>query len=208
MAKEGFPFIFLGCALTGLCLYFHWAVPSIIFGLLGLFTIAFFRDPERRPLGPHNAILAPADGRIIQIKEMDSKHSPLGEACVKISIFMTIFNVHVNRIPISGTILDLSYHPGRFISAHLDKASEHNERNGIILQLPDSRKIMFVQIAGLIARRIVCWVGKGDQVERGQRFGLIRFGSRVDIYVPPDSQIIVQYRQRVNAGKTIIGYLS
>ena len=121
---------------------------------------------------------------------------------------MSIFNVHVNRIPITGVIKDITYYPGKFFSANLDKASEHNERNCLKLQTPDSRNIVFIQIAGLIARRIVCWVEKGDNMQQGQRFGLIRYGSRLEVYIPGDSQIIARLHQKVSAGKTVIGYLS
>ena len=121
---------------------------------------------------------------------------------------MSVFNVHVNRIPIGGTIEKITYHPGKFFSANLDKASEQNENNQITLQTANSKKIAFIQIAGLIARRIACWVEKGDRVNAGQRFGLIRFGSRLEVYLPEDSKITVQVRQKVKAGETVIGYLS
>lgn len=121
---------------------------------------------------------------------------------------MSIFNVHVNRIPIGGTIQEIIYRPGSFFSANLDKASELNENNMITLKTPDSRKIVFIQIAGLIARRISCWVKEGDHVAAGQRFGLIRFGSRLEVYIPGDSRITARIHQKVKAGKTIIGYLS
>ena len=153
-------------------------------------------------------MLTPADGRIIQIQHIDDVNNPLGEPAVEISIFMSVFNVHVNRIPIEGTIKDITYNPGKFFSAHLDKAAEQNENNRITLQTSTSRKIVFIQIAGLIARRIVCWVKAADHMQAGQRFGLIRFGSRLDVYLPSDTQVMCQLRQKVSAGKTIIGYLS
>jgi phosphatidylserine decarboxylase len=134
--------------------------------------------------------------------------SPLGTPTVKISIFMSVFNVHVNRVPISGQISEIKYRPGQFFSANLSKASEENECNRITLQTDAGHNVVFVQIAGLIARRIVCWVTEGDDVRAGQRFGLIRFGSRVDLYLPDTAEIGVQPRQKVKAGKTILGYLS
>jgi phosphatidylserine decarboxylase len=127
---------------------------------------------------------------------------------MKISVFMSVFNVHVNRIPIMGKISEIVYHSGKFFSAHLDKASEKNEKNLIALQTGDGRKIVFVQIAGLIARRIVCWIKEGDHVKTGQRFGLIRFGSRLDIYLPEDTRVTVQPRDKVKAGETVLGHLS
>jgi len=120
---------------------------------------------------------------------------------------MNILNVHVNRIPIMGRISEIVYSPGKFFSAHLDKASESNEKNLVALQTRDGRKVVFVQIAGLIARRIVCWIKEGDHVEAGQRFGLIRFGSRLDVFVPKDTQITVQPRNKVKAGETVLGNL-
>jgi phosphatidylserine decarboxylase len=120
---------------------------------------------------------------------------------------MSLFDVHVNRIPTGGRISRISYRPGAFFAANLDKASEKNEQNAVTLDTPDGKQIVFVQIAGLIARRIVCWVREGDDVQAGQRFGLIRFGSRVDVFLPEGSRVAVQPRQKVKAGKTIIGYL-
>jgi phosphatidylserine decarboxylase len=139
---------------------------------------------------------------------VDEKISPLGQPSIKVSIFMNVFNVHVNRIPIEGTIKKISYHPGKFLSADLDKASEQNENNRITMETVDGREILVIQIAGLVARRIACWVDKGDTVKTGQRFGLIRFGSRLEVFLPADSKIIAQVRQKVKAGETVIGYLT
>ena len=175
--------------------------------ILTLFTLFYFRDPDRNNTIPDKAVLTPADGKIIQIQDIENDNNPLGEPAVKISIFMSVFNVHVNRIPMDGTIKDITYYPGKFFSANLDKASEQNERNRITLQTHDSRNIVFIQIAGLIARRIVCWVKKGDNMQAGQRFGLIRFGSRLEVYLPGDTWITTRLHQKVSAGETIIGYL-
>jgi phosphatidylserine decarboxylase len=208
VAREGLPFIFIGVVLTSLLLFFDFMVPAILSGILTLFTIYFFRDPHRENKFQENAILTPADGKILDIQHLNDGNNYLGEPAVKVSIFMSIFNVHVNRIPVSGRISRIMYHPGTFFSANLDKASEKNEHNRVTLQTGDGRKVVFVQIAGMIARRIVCWIKEGDLVGSGQRFGLIRFGSRLDIYVPDDSRIIVQPRLKVKAGETILGYLS
>ena len=207
-AKEGLPFTFVGGFLTLLFLYFGFMVLAAIAGLLTLFTMYFFRDPARENHVLEKTVLTPADGKVLDIQYLTDDNNPLGEPAVKVSIFMSLFNVHVNRIPMSGKILEIIYHPGRFFSAHLDKASKKNENNFIALQTGDGRKIVFVQIAGLIARRIVCWIKEGDYVRAGQRFGLIRFGSRLDVYLPNDSRIIVQPRHKVKAGKSILGYLS
>jgi len=208
VAREGIPFILAGGVITLLFLYIGLLSLAIFAAAMSLFTIFFFRDPERKNDGFGKAILPPADGKILDIQYLDDDNNPLGEPAVKISIFMSIFSVHVNRIPVNGKILKAAYHPGKFFSANLDKASEQNENNRITLQADNGCKIVVVQIAGLIARRIVCWIKEGDDVKAGQRFGLIRFGSRVDIYLPYDSQIIAQPRHKVRAGETIIGYLS
>ncbi len=208
IAREGFPFLLSGCALTCLFIHLGFLSLSVVAGVFSLFTAYFFRDPERNNTFPNKAVLTPADGRIIQIRDIEDESNLLGEPAVKISIFMSIFNVHVNRIPIEGTVKNIDYHPGKFFSANLDKASEQNESNRITLQTPEARKIVVVQIAGLIARRIVCWVKDGDHMRTGQRFGLIRFGSRLEVYLPHDTQITARLGQKVSAGVTVIGYLS
>ena len=208
LAREGFPFIFIGIGITLIFAFLGWATFTIITSVITIFVIRFFRDPERHHKEEKNAVLTPADGRIIEIKHMDEKDNPLGQSSIKVSIFMNIFNVHVNRIPIEGAIKKISYHPGKFFSADLDKASEQNENNRITLKTVGSKEILVIQIAGLIARRIVCWVDKGDTVKTGQRFGLIRFGSRLEVFLPADSRIVAQVRQKVKAGETVIGYLN
>ncbi|UCF82353.1 MAG: phosphatidylserine decarboxylase family protein [Desulfobacteraceae bacterium] len=208
MAKEGFPFVTVGCALTFIFFYLGLLFATFLAAITTLFVIFFFRDPDRKKDSEQNAVLTPADGKILEVRHFHDTNNPLGEPVVKVSIFMSIFNVHVNRIPIGGTIEKITYRPGNFFSANLDKASKHNENNMISLLTSDSRRIVFIQIAGLIARRIACWIEEGDRVHAGQRFGLIRFGSRLEVYLPVDSQISVSLNQRVKAGKTIIGYLS
>lgn len=208
VAREGIPFIAVGFFFT---LFFYLLNLPILFAVLAaltLFTACFFRDPDRKAEFTGKAFLAPADGRIVEITKYEDSHNPLGEPAVKVSIFMSIFNVHVNRIPVSGRVTEITYHPGKFFSANLDKASRENERKSIIIETEDERRLMTIQIAGLIARRIACWIKEGDPVIAGNRFGLIRFGSRLDTYVPYDSQINVQLRERVRAGQTILGYLS
>ncbi len=208
LAIEGLPFAIISCSLVFIFVYLGLLIPTVLASIISLFIIYFFRDPERGHEVPDNAVLTPADGKIIQILHLNDKDNPLGEPAVKISIFMSIFNVHVNRIPISGTIKDIKYFSGKFFSANLDKASEQNEKNRITLQTHDSHKIVFIQIAGLIARRIVCWVKTGDSMQAGQRFGLIRFGSRLEVYLPESTNITVQLKQKVSAGETVIGHLS
>lgn len=208
VAREGLPFIGAGVFLTVvlLVLDFRWA--ALATGALTFFTVYFFRDPERRPDALERVVLAPADGRVLGVQELSGNENPLGQPSIKVSIFMSVFNVHVNRIPVSGVISHISYRPGRFLSANLDKASEQNEHNRITLETGTGVRLAFVQIAGLIARRIACWIREGDRVAAGQRFGLIRFGSRVDVYLPPQVRVAVEKSQKVKAGQTILGYLS
>jgi len=208
VAWEGLPFITVWSILTCLFLYFGLLLLGIFTGVVSLFTIYFFRDPKRENQVHEKSVLTPADGKILNIQRLKDSNNPLYKPAIKVSIFMSIFNVHVNRVPIDGRILKIIYNPGKFFSANMDKASEQNENNRIILETNDGRKIVFVQIAGLIARRIVCWIKEGTEVQAGQRFGLIRFGSRLDIYLPDDTKLLIQTKNKVKAGKTILGYLS
>ena len=208
VAREGLLFITAWSAITSVFLYFGFLLLAIFSGVMSLFTIYFFRDPNRETQVHEKTVLTPADGKILGIQHLQNNANPLGKPAIKVSIFMSIFNVHVNRIPAAGRILKIIYHPGKFFSANMDKASEQNENNSIILETSDGREIAFVQIAGLIARRIVCWITEGAEVKAGQRFGLIRFGSRLDIYLPDDTKLLIQTKNKVKAGKTILGYLS
>jgi len=206
LAKEGLPFVLIACAITVLLSLAGFYIISIFTGILSLFVIFFFRDPERNHLTEHKTVLSPADGTILEVLSLNTGN-PLDKPAIKVSIFMSVFNVHVNRIPITGTIKKITYRPGKFFSANLDKASKYNESNTVILESTDSHKIAVIQIAGFIARRIVCWIKDGDHLEAGQRFGLIRFGSRLEVYLPANSRVTAQVRQKVRAGETIIGYL-
>lgn len=181
-----------------------------LLALIGLVTIVFitwfFRNPERTAPDIKGAVLAPADGKIIKVEPVETTpHYP--ERCNKISIFMSIFNVHVNRIPFNGTITGIRYNPGRFFSANLDKASLDNESNAVTLTTDRGKRICFVQIAGLIARRIICDLKPGERVARGDRFGMICFGSRLDIYLPERTRVQVENGQKVRAGTTVLGML-
>ena len=153
------------------------------------------------------AVISPADGKIISAGPVDNSRFYEG-SCIKISIFMSIFNVHVNRIPHEGQVKTVNYYPGKFFSANLDKASRQNEHNAVTLETEEGKKICTVQIAGLIARRIICKIQKGDIVARGQRFGLICFGSRLDVYLPPDINLKVTVGDRVKAGTSVLGNLT
>ena len=207
IAREGIPFILIGIGLTCVFLILDLLVLAIPFAVLTSFIIFFFRDPERNLVNREKAVLTPADGKIIAIERLTNGDNRFPDTAVKLSIFMSVFNAHINRIPVGGRISQLTYHPGKFFSANLDKASLHNENNMVLLETDNREKIVLVQVAGLIARRIVCWVKAGDYVKTGQRFGLIRFGSRLEVYLPPDSTITVRKGEKVKAGQTIIGYL-
>jgi phosphatidylserine decarboxylase len=206
VARQGAPFIALG---IGLVVLFGWLESRIglaLSGLFAVFAISFFRDPERVSPGEKGAILAPADGRVLLIEEQGNGPGAV-ERTLKISIFMSVFNCHVNRIPLGGVVEAIDYRPGKFFAAHQDRASGQNEQNILQLKTDRSDRLTVVQIAGLIARRIVCWVRSGDRVNAGERFGLIQFGSRVDLYLPLESRITIKRGDRTKAGLTVIGYL-
>jgi len=205
LAKEGFVFIIPLLVITVLMFLFSFNWAAVLLGLGFLFVTWFFRDPERRVPNEPNVIVSPADGKITEIV---SEQEPInGDPCKRVTIFLSVFNVHVNRVPIAGTIEEIRYNPGKFLAAFNPKASMENEQN--IIHIKNGKIHVFVkQIAGLIARRIVCWPKKGDYYESGQRYGLIRFGSRVDILLPETTKLSVACGDRVSGGKSIIGYLT
>ena len=208
VALEGLPLVAASAFVTAYLAIVGLSMVALFFLAVTLFIGFFFRDPERViPEETGTTVVSAADGRVVDVKIVQGS-DVAGEAMLKISVFMSVFNVHVNRIPVAGTIKKIVYQPGKFFSANLDKASQHNESNRITLETRDSKSVAFIQISGLIARRIACWVKEADDVEAGQRFGLIRFGSRVEIYLPEDTIITVQNGQKVKAGMTIIGHLS
>lgn len=207
IAKAGYPFIYGSAFVTAVFALTGLIIPSMAGLLATLCICGFFRDPDRLIPDEENAVVSPADGRVILIDTIDNSDFIEGR-CIKISVFMSVFNVHVNRIPFSGTVTDLIYHPGRFFSANLDKASKENEHNAVIVETESGKKICCVQIAGLIARRILCGLKTGDLVVKGQRFGLICFGSRLDIYLPADSVLNVSKGDKVSAGTSILGFIN
>lgn len=179
---------------------------SLVFGVLTLFSTFFFRDPARTVNIDAGGLVAPADGRILAIENITDNQFMGGEA-LKVSIFLSIFDVHVNRVPAAGKIEYVKYNPGKFFSAFKDKASHLNEQTEIGMTAATGHKIIFKQIAGLIARRIVCKLNEGDNVSAGDRFGMIRFGSRTELIVPEGTDIAVKVGQHVKGGKTVMGYL-
>ena len=204
IVKEGLPFIIIPGILTLIALLAGATWVAAFFLLLTVFVIWFFRNPQRIAPESTSQIVSPADGKVIRIEEVTDEDFE-GETVRKISIFMNVFNVHVNRIPCAGKVYSIRYKEGKFLSANLDKASALNERNTVMVRTEDGQRIKTVQIAGLIARRIVCWVKEGMQLNRGERFGLIRFGSRVEVFLPLSTVTLVALGDKVKAGETPIG---
>ena len=205
IAKEGLPFLIPVVLLTVILGIMGWRVWMSLGILFSLFLAYFFRNPKRRIPNLQNVILSPADGRIVHVGECDEDRF-LKEKTLKVSIFMSLFDVHLNRTPISGKVVERNYLPGRFHMANVEKSSLLNEQNAMLLESEDRFKILLVQIAGFVARRIVCYAKAGDLLRKGEIFGLIRFGSRVDLYLPPEVKSIVRVGQHVKGGESIIGY--
>jgi phosphatidylserine decarboxylase len=206
IARPGYPFIGAGAFATAVFALAGLSGLSVAGLLITGFICWFFRDPDRLIPDESNAVVSPADGKIVIAQVVEN--SPMGKGkCLKISVFMSVLNVHVNRIPFAGKITKILYYPGKFFSANLDKASSENEHNAVFLHTESGKDICFVQIAGLVARRIICLVHEGDQLERGQRFGMICFGSRLDVYLPADTTLNVSVGDRVAAGASILAHL-
>lgn len=203
-AKEGWNYIFLSSIIALLVLLYDFYV-AIPFILVAVFVLQFFRDPPRVIPNESNVILSPADGRVIAINQDIDPYQNI--QAIKISIFMNVFNVHSNRSPVDGNILDIIYNKGKFINADFDKASTENERNAMIVELSNKDKITVVQVAGLIARRILCYSKIGQHLKRGQRYGFIRFGSRVDLYLPLHYKPTVTIGQKIKATSDIICHI-
>ncbi len=206
--REGYPFIALFAAINLLAfLLATWL--GILLLPVTVWCIAFFRDPDRATPSGDDLVICPADGKLLPIVEAaPPAELGMGDApLVRLSIFMNVFNVHVNRNPVSGQVMALSYRPGKFFNASFDKASIDNERMSIRVKADTGQELAYVQIAGLVARRIVCELNQGQSVERGQRFGIIRFGSRVDVYLPPGTQVLVTPGMMTKAGETVLARL-
>lgn len=205
IAKEGWPFIaislVLAAAVTWFCPY-----GSIPLWIIFIFCVQFFRDPAREIAGGPKSIVAPADGRVIVIEETDDPY--LNRRAIKVSVFMNVFNVHSNRAPIDATVIEKWYMPGSFLNAALSKASAENERCALHLKTDDDQQVTCVQIAGLIARRIVNYMEPGIQLKKGDRYGFIRFGSRVDLYLPLGTRIKTSIGEKVYASSTVLAELA
>jgi len=206
--KEGYIFILIALIATFILFTLGWSGLGFICSIVTAWCIYFFRDPERIIPDNPNAIVSPADGKVCAISEVSPPQElSLGTAKMqRVSIFLNVFDVHVNRIPIAGKITKMHYHEGKFFNASLDKASEHNERQLLQLETKEKLKIGVVQIAGLVARRIVCHAKEKQSFKTGDRFGIIRFGSRTDLYLPKNIKVLVQKGQSMIGGETIIAY--
>jgi phosphatidylserine decarboxylase len=204
VAVPGIKFILGAAFLTGVFFYLGWVAAGSVAAVVTLFITWFFRDPDRQVPEGDQWLVSPADGRVIRVD--DGVHSEyLPESCQKVSIFMNVFNVHVNRIPLDGVVEKAVYTPGRFINASFDKASIYNERNALTIRTSNGQRFVVVQIAGLIARRIVNCANAGTRVHRGERYGMIQFGSRLDLYLPQTCRIQVRKGDKTMAGVTVIG---
>ncbi|MBL8498231.1 phosphatidylserine decarboxylase [Nitrosomonas sp. JL21] len=202
IAREGWLHIiiaFSAAIAATVLMDWPWAIP---FWIIAIFVLQFFRDPPREVPSDPKAILAPADGRIVAVEKIQDPF--LDREAIKISVFMNVFNVHSNRSPVDGEVRDKWYFPGKFINADLPKASLENERNALWIKADNGADVTCVQVAGLIAKRIICHVATGEHLNRGQRFGFIRFGSRVDVYLPLDTKVNVNIGDKVSATLTVL----
>ncbi len=206
IAREGVPFLAAVAVPAAAAWALGWTVAGALFGAAAFFTGWFFRNPSRRiPDGP-NLIVSPGDGRVLAVMEEEEPRF-LKARAVRVSIFLSPLNVHINRTPCEGLVKAISYSPGKFLVASRTEATLQNEQTAMLIETDAGCRILCVQVAGYVARRIVCWLSEGERVERGERYGLIRFGSRMDLYVPAGTQVRVKAGDRVTGGETIIGVL-
>ena len=205
IAREGWPFLTIAILAALVLSYLQWWVLAALAWIVAVFILQFFRDPAREIPAQTNAVLSPADGKVVLVAKARDPY--LDRDALKISVFMNVFNVHSNRSPVDGKVRNKWYHAGSFLNAALDKASLENERNALHIVTAGGVDVTCVQIAGLIARRILCYVGPGDTLARGQRYGFIRFGSRVDVYLPPATASLVAVGDTVHATTTILARL-
>ncbi|HVC49558.1 MAG TPA: phosphatidylserine decarboxylase [Burkholderiales bacterium] len=205
IAREGLPFIFLGLVLAVSATWLLGTGWSLPFWLLAIFILQFFRDPHRHCPDDPGLVIVPADGRVVAVEK--TRDTYLDRTAIKVSIFMNVFNVHSNRSPVEGKVIKRWYFSGSFLNASLDKASEQNERNALWIKTPEGKDIICVQIAGLIARRILCYVDVGSVLARAERYGFIRFGSRVDVYLPEESRVDVAIGDHVKGGQDVLARL-
>lgn len=206
IAQEGVPFLAAAMVPSAAAWALGWTAAGALFGAVALFTGWFFRNPSRRIPGGPNLIVSPGDGRVLAVAEEEEPRF-LKERAVRVSIFLSPLNVHINRTPCAGTVRTVGYTPGRFLVASRPEATLQNEQTAALIETDAGSRILCVQVAGYVARRIVCWLSEGERVDRGERYGLIRFGSRMDLYVPVGTQVRVRAGDRVTGGESIIGVL-
>jgi phosphatidylserine decarboxylase len=206
LAPEGWLFIIPVIILAAAALLIQWWMAAIVLGAVAAFLLNFFRDPTRSGSERHIDVLSPADGTVVQIRDT-GENAPWPGLTRQVSIFMSVFDVHVNRAPITGKIVHYRYNPGRKIAAFAEKSSLENEQNLIVMEGDHGEKVAFKQIAGLLARRIVFDRKEGDRVTRGERVGMIKFGSRVDMFLPPEAALRVKLRDKARVGLTVIAEL-
>jgi len=205
IAKEGWPYLALVGVLTLLVQFLGGIEGSWPLWIIFFFILQFFRDPQRIPALGRDLVLSPADGRIVVVEKANDPYA--GREALKISVFMNVFNVHSNRSAVNGLVKEIQYFPGKFVNADLDKASTENERNAIVIDA-NGQTVTLVQVAGLIARRILCYIHVGDRLKAGERYGFIRFGSRVDVYLPLSAVPMVSVGDKVYATNTALARLS
>ena len=205
IAREGWPFLAVGAAITIVAGLMGFRASALVAFVVTLFFLNFFRDPERLNPPGQDLVTSPADGKVVAILDGIREDRFLKGPCRRVSIFMSPLDVHVNRIPVDGTVLDVRHQSGKFHAAFLDKASELNEQSAVLLEDGHGERLLVVQIAGQLARRIVCYLRPGERVRRGERYGMIMFGSRVDVYLPLRVQVEVAIGDRVSAGSSVIG---
>lgn len=204
LAKEGWPFIAIAIVVAVIASFISgWL--ALLFVLVAVFVVQFFRDPTRQAPQGQSLVLSPADGRIVDVSEVDDPYA--GRRAIKISVFMNVFNVHSNQMPVSGRVTKIEYFKGKFVNADLDKASVENERSAIVIERADGQIITSVQVAGLVARRILCYVREGQTLNAADRYGFIRFGSRVDVYLPLNAKPLVSIGDKVSHTTTVLAEL-
>ena len=205
IAREGWPSLAGALIAVIVSWMLDLGIITFLFFVFLVFAFQFFRDPAREAPEDPRAVVSPVDGRVCKVEKCTNPET--GEDAVKVSIFMNVFNVHSQKSPVAGVVEKVTYTPGLFVNADLDKASTENERNAVTVRMADGRRITFIQVAGLVARRIICYATIGQELARGERYGFIRFGSRVDVYLPADAEIVAQIGDKMTGVSSTIARL-
>lgn len=205
IAREGWPILAGALIAVIVSWMLDLGIITFLFFVFLVFAFQFFRDPAREAPEDPRAVVSPVDGRVCKVEKCTNPET--GEDAVKVSIFMNVFNVHSQKSPVAGVVEKVTYTPGLFVNADLDKASTENERNAVTVRMADGRRITFIQVAGLVARRIICYATIGQELARGERYGFIRFGSRVDVYLPADAEIVAQIGDKMTGVSSTIARL-